>query len=79
MILSVLFAVAAIQDPAAKPAVEAKKPQILALEGAIVHSMIPGEAPRVATVIVEGSGSDPSGSAPRSRPRRSGSISPAST
>jgi len=54
MILSVLFAVAAIQDPAAKPATEPKKPQILALEGAIVHSMIPGEAPRVATVIVEG-------------------------
>lgn len=43
-----------IQNPPAAPEVAPKKPQILALEGATVHTMIPGEAPRVATVIVEG-------------------------
>lgn len=56
MILSVLLALASAQDPAAPkpPEAEKSKPQVLALEGAIVHTMIPGETPRVATVIVEG-------------------------
>lgn len=54
MIPFVLFALAAAQEPAAAQGTAEKGPQILALEGAIVHTMIPGEAPRVATVIVEG-------------------------
>jgi hypothetical protein len=57
MILSLLFALGAPQvpqTPGAPPAAPEPKPQILALEGATVHSMIPGETPRVATVIVEG-------------------------
>ncbi|MFN0009022.1 MAG: amidohydrolase family protein [Planctomycetota bacterium] len=54
MILAALFVLSPVQDPPAAPAEAPKKPQILALEGATVHTMIPGEAPRVATVIVEG-------------------------
>lgn len=58
MILAALLVLSSVQDPTptppAAPAEEPKKPQILALEGATVHTMIPGEAPRVATVIVEG-------------------------
>jgi hypothetical protein len=61
MILSAFLALLSSQGtpptPAPTPqaaAPEAKKPQVLALEGATVHSMIPGEAPRVATVVVEG-------------------------